>query len=251
MESQPHSEVSDAGSSIKEKKDENDNLRIGLQSIVDRTTQREVLLSSEESFQSTTPYDTVLKYVGRIALFVLVLIYTQALFYGNLLSNPNWTISNVMVYNYNQNFTNYILFPCYLMICIIYSFKLNVLRIRVGSLIAIIGGIGLILYPVTTRKNEHMICALIIFSSSYFWYPECNRNQLKTFFISSIFFLGGFIILGIVKDVVRTEMREGEMNFLLYLPSICCMLGELGIFITWGVMVQNPLPTNKERGKMD
>ena len=40
---------------------------------------------------------TVMKYAGRAALLALVSIYIQAAAQGDLQTNPNWTISRVMV----------------------------------------------------------------------------------------------------------------------------------------------------------
>ena len=124
---------------------------------------------------------------------------------------------------------------------------------RIGSVVAICGGIGLILNPVTTKEMEHLICAFIVFLSSYFWYPECTVFQLKTFCISTLFFFGGFA-LDIIFAVFHLNKITNEKNsssiimssFLPFLPSIICMLGEFGIFITWGIMVQNEDVTKKK-----
>ena len=170
-------------------------------------------------------HNAILKYAGRTALIALITIYFQAISRGDLITNKNWTISRVMVYKYNQNITHWILFPCFLIICIVYALKYNLLRIRIGSGVAILGSFGLIYHPVTTSSFYHLVSAGIVFLSSYFWYLECNSVQLKVFLVSSIFFIGGFVFDRIFIDS--------------YAPSICCMIGELGIFITWGLMVQN------------
>ena len=201
----------------------------------------------------TKYYNETLKYVGRIAMIILILIYIKASSYGKLWTNPDWTISNVMVYDFNLKLTHYILFPCFLSICIVYSLKCKLLRIRIGSVVAICGGIGLILNPVTTKEMEHLICAFIVFLSSYFWYPVCTVFQLKTFCISTLFFFGGFA-LDIIFAVFHLNKITNEKNsssiimssFLPFLPSIICMLGEFGIFITWGIMVQNEDVTKKK-----
>ena len=64
-------------------------------------------------------YDTILKYSGRISLLVLLTIYIRAASRGVLFTNPDWTISNVMIYDFNQILTHCILFPCFLVICVV------------------------------------------------------------------------------------------------------------------------------------
>jgi hypothetical protein len=127
------------------------------------------------------------------------------------------------------------MFPTFLTICIAYSLKLDILRVRMGSIVAVIGGIGLMAFPVTTYPHEHTVWALVVFLSSWFWYPECNGGQFWTFGISSVFFIGGYVI-------DQTDDAKSLAGMFRYLPSICCMVGELGIFITWGSMVQNVRP---------
>jgi len=214
----------------------------------------------------------VFKYTGSVALGILAILYLQASFYGDLWSNPNWTISNVMVYDYNKQLTHYLLFPCYIVLCVVYFFKhTNIVRIRLGSVVAIVGGIGLILHPVTTHKTGHLACAGLVFSSSYFWYPECTPVQLQTFCLSSIFFLGGFVLDIIMATITVTaktasvvasvsasasasasigditvENDTAVLSFSSFVPSFLCMLGEFGIFITWGIMIQNPLSACKK-----
>ena len=151
----------------------------------------------------------------------------------------DWTISNVMVYEYNDKLTSFVMFPAFLAICIAYGLKLPHLpRVQMGSVVAVIGGIGLVTNPVTTRQLEHNISAGITFLSSWFWYPECTSSQFKTFAVSSVFFVGGFAATALLVDY--SNDATGLQGPLRHLPSICCMLGEMGIFITWGYMVQNP-----------
>ena len=186
--------------------------------------------------------DATLKYSGIIALLALFSIYMQAAVRGDLQTNPDWTISRVMVYPYNEPISKYILFPCFLTITSMYAVKYydhhDCYRIQTGAVFAVIGGIGLMIYPVTTRENEHVICALVVFLSSYFWFPECTEYQFKTFAAFSFFFTGGFA-LGFVRGTFIES--EKENNMLSFLPSLCCAIGEFGIFITWGIMVRNKI----------
>ena len=188
--------------------------------------------------------DTVMKYAGRAALLALVSIYIQAAVQGDLQTNPNWTISRVMVYPYNTPITNYVLFPCFLTICLMYAGKHHCSsRIRGGAVVAVVGGIGLMMYPVTTHEKEHAICAGVVFLSSLFWFPECSNNQFKTFAASSVFFIGGFAMDFIYRSMAK---RGNEINYVSFVPSICCAIGELGIFTTWGKMVQNEKSDQKK-----
>eukprot|EP01047_Picozoa_sp_COSAG01_P077685 COSAG01_NODE_14081_length_1498_cov_1.721944_2_plen_188_part_00 len=123
--------------------------------------------------------DIVLRYAGQLALATLVAIYCQAAFYGDLWSDPNWTISNVMVYSYNQHLTNTFLFPCFFTLCVFYSLKLDHWRVRLGSAVAITGGVGLMIHPVNTHQLEHKVFALVTFLSSWFWYPQCTDWQFR------------------------------------------------------------------------
>jgi hypothetical protein len=180
--------------------------------------------------------DTVLRCAGRLALVLLGTIYFRAaVVSGNLWSDPDWTISNVMVYPCNEQLTNLLLFPAYLTMCIVYSLKLSSPRIRLGSIAATIGGIGLIAYPTTTNRHEHLAFVLLTFVSSLFWYPECTATQFKTFGFSSVLFLGGAAV---------GHVRQRGQAF-PFLPSFTCMMGEFGIFITWGWMLLNPPPRNR------
>ena len=191
-----------------------------------------------------------LKISSMLALCTLVCIYVRAGLHGDLWSNQNWTISNVMVYPYNKFVTNFLLFPCFLTMCIFYSFKLDLTRVRIGSTVAVVGGIGLMMNPVTTNQTEHIVCAFIVFLSSYFWYPECNAKQFQTFSVSTFLFFGGFALDFAVNGT--KDMRSSSsviVHAYQFLPSVCCMLGELGIFITWGQMVQNPLSQKKLKRK--
>ena len=54
-----------------------------------------------------------LESAGKAALIGLAVIYTRAAVQGDLWSNPNWTISNVMVYPYNVNILYFVLFPAF------------------------------------------------------------------------------------------------------------------------------------------
>ena len=177
--------------------------------------------------------DGVLRNTGQAAVAMLFFIYTQAAIRGDLWSNPNWTISNVMVYPYNQLLTHLVIFPAFVTICVVYSVKLKVLRVRVGSAVAVVGAIGLIAHPVNTDPRVHAGFAFVIFLSSYFWYPECKPTQFRNFGVSSVLFIGGFAL---DEANNKTEILGGLLQFL---PSVCCMIGELGIFVTWGSMVQN------------
>ena len=189
-------------------------------------------------------YDTILKYSGRISLLVLLTIYIRAASRGVLFTNPDWTISNVMIYDFNQILTHCILFPCFLVICVVYSLKRTVVRIRLGSIVAIVGGIGLIWNPVTTNPKQHLICAFVVFLSSYFWYPECTVTQLNIFLFSATFFFGGFLMDNLMDNTNLSFVKNEITSFI---PSIICMVGEYGIFLTWGNMVQNPfLNKNKK-----
>jgi hypothetical protein len=198
--------------------------------------------------QALDHIDTTLKIAGTVALSALVCIYVRAGLHGDLWSNQNWTISNVMVYPYNKMLTNFIMFPCFLTMCIVYSLKLDLARVRIGSTVAVVGGFGLMMNPVTTKEFEHIVCAFVVFLSSCFWFPECNADQFKTFKWSTILFFGGFVL-----DFVVNGMEDNEdsspgsvvVRVCRLLPSVCCMCGELGIFITWGRMVQNPLSSIK------
>jgi hypothetical protein len=186
---------------------------------------------------------SVIKYAGRAALLALLFIYIQSWMAKDLQSNPNWTISRVMVYPYNYLILKIILFPCFLIICISYSVRHESTRIRAGSVVAITGGIGLIQYPVTTNESEHAICALVVFLSSIFWFPECSNHQFIFFAASSIFFIGGFA-MGAFYD---SKLPTKDIDYLSFVPSICCAMGEFGIFITWGFMVQNEKRVLREK----
>ena len=193
-----------------------------------------------------------LKISSMLALCTLVCIYVRAGLHGDLWSNQNWTISNVMVYPYNKFVTNFLLFPCFLTMCIFYSFKLDLTRVRIGSTVAVVGGIGLMMNPVTTNQTEHIVCAFIVFLSSYFWYPECNAKQFQTFSVSTVLFFGGFALdfaVNGTKDMHTRSSSSVIVHAYQFVPSVCCMLGELGIFITWGQMVQNPLSQKKRKRK--
>ena len=170
---------------------------------------------------------------------MLITIYFQAALYGDLWSDPNWTISNVMVYPCNEHLTNFVMFPAFLTMCIVYSLKLDILRVRLGSIMAVIGGVGLIGNPVTTNRLGHTVFALVTFLSSWFWYPECNETQLRIFVISSVLFVGGALL-----DWGGIFQLLG--GFFSYLPSVCCMTGEMGIFVTWGCMLLNPPKQRKD-----
>ena len=61
----------------------------------------------------TKYYNETLKYVGRIAMIILILIYIQASSYGKLWTNPDWTISNVMVYDFNLKLTQLYAVLCF------------------------------------------------------------------------------------------------------------------------------------------
>ena len=64
--------------------------------------------------------DSALASGGTVALVGLAAIYVRAGLQRDLISNPNWTISNVMVYDYNVPITYFVLFPRQLpvLICI-------------------------------------------------------------------------------------------------------------------------------------
>ena len=184
--------------------------------------------------------DRVLEFTGKLALLGLAVIYAQAgLIQGDLLSNPNWTISFVMVYSYNLPVTYAVLFPAFITICVFYALKLDSVRVRSGSAVAIAGGIGLIAHPVTTHELEHVVFALVVFASSGFWYPECSVRQFRNFACSSVLFFGGFlgdVALNGGGGVIGAD--AGRRTLMTFVPSACCAAGELGIFVTWGQMVQ-------------
>ena len=201
------------------------------------------------------PHDMVLTVSGKVALACLGAIYSQSLIRGDLFVNPDWTISNVMVQPYNASVTHYVLFPSFLTMCMCYARKKSgskdALRVAMGSIVAIIGGIGMIAFPVTTHELEHVFFAFVTFTSSAFWYPQCTPSQFRTFAVSSLFFIGGFCCEPATRDAVSAAVAHGlNMNFgtsdrevvsgqgRLFVPSACCMAGELGILITWGQMVQ-------------
>eukprot|EP01052_Picozoa_sp_SAG31_P072719 SAG31_NODE_31708_length_365_cov_0.763158_1_plen_73_part_10 len=70
--------------------------------------------------------DEFLLRAGQLALTTLALIYLQAaLVSGDLWSDSNWTISNVMVHPCNRHLTNFVLFPVFVSMCIVYSVKLD------------------------------------------------------------------------------------------------------------------------------
>ena len=188
----------------------------------------------------TTAVDRVLAIAGNVALLGLATVYAQAgALHGDLLTNPNWTISRVMVYPYNLPVTYAVLFPAFLTICVFYALKLESVRVRSGSAVAIAGGIGLIAHPVTTHELEHVLCALVVFASSGFWFPECSERQFRNFAASTGFFFGGFlcdVALNGGGGVVGAD--AGGRTLLAFVPSACCAAGELGIFVTWGQMVQ-------------
>ena len=182
--------------------------------------------------------DSALASGGTVALVGLAAIYVRAGLQRDLISNPNWTISNVMVYDYNLPITYFVLFPSFLTICIAYSAKMRLARVKLGAVLAIAGSLGLMLHPVTTHKVEHVFFALIIFASSGFWYHECTNAQFRRFIFSSMFFFGGFT-LDLLLNGGGGAIR-GRLPLIEFLPSVCCALGELGIFITWGQMTQKP-----------
>ena len=101
---------------------------------------------------------------------------------------------NVMVKPCNCTVSRVALYPAYLAICVAYGARAARTRIRLGSLVAIAGGIGLIAHPVTTHPAEHAGFALCVFASSAFWYPECTAAQFRVFCASSALFLGGFAL---------------------------------------------------------
>ena len=205
-------------------------------------------------------HDSVLTVSGRVALLALGSIYAQALHRGDLLANPDWTISHVMVYSYNSWLAHYILFPAFLAICVCYAQKKRgdpeSPRVTMGSVVATVGGIGVIANPVTTHKELHLFFALVVFTASAFWYPQCSARQLQTFAVSAVFFLGGGAAAAVVANgigegggarnktappsgqVRGEEESEVGLGLLSFLPSVCCMAGELGILTTWGLMVQ-------------
>jgi hypothetical protein len=184
---------------------------------------------------STTLCDTVLRRTGQLALVLLATIFFRAAFIsGDLWSDSDWTISNVMIYPCNEHLTFFVLAPAYFIMCTVYSLKLSSLRIRLGSLTAVAGGLGLITYPTTTHKPEHLASAFVIFLSSWFWHPECSAAQFQTFGISSVLFLGGAAVDSVLKHL---KPFGGALSFW---PSFGIMVGEFGIFITWGRMLLNP-----------
>ena len=94
-------------------------------------------------------------------------------------------------------------------------------------------------------------------TASAFWYPQYNARQFQTFAISAVLFLGGGAAAAAVAvangigegGVAHNEsaswegVRRGEgggqgLGLLAFVPSVCCMAGELGILTTWGLMVQ-------------
>ena len=105
--------------------------------------------------------DAILTVAARTALAVLAIFYCQAALRGDLWSNRSWTISTVMVYGYNDTLTKYVLFPAFLSICVAYSLKLNVRRIIMGLIVASVGGVGLIAYPVTTNPFGHNVFTMV------------------------------------------------------------------------------------------
>jgi hypothetical protein len=190
-------------------------------------------------------YEQILKYTTRTAMFCLVILYLQAFWHGNLWTDLDWTISNVMVYDYNRHMTHYLLFPCYLIICMTYAMKSTVptlkytgrIRMRLGAVVAIGGGIGLIMHPITTHGDAHLLYAGVVFCSSLCWYPETTQDQWYAFCYASLLFIGGF---GLGLFGTWLNNMYGVPNApTSRVPSMCCMLGEFGIFITWGSMVQN------------
>jgi hypothetical protein len=184
---------------------------------------------------SATLCDTVLRRTGQLALVLLATIFFRAAFVsGDLWSDSDWTISNVMIYPCNEHLTYFGLAPAYLIMCTVYSLKLSSLRIRLGSVTAVVGGLGLIAYPTTTHMPEHLAFAFVIFLSSLFWHPECSAAQFHTFGISSVLFLAGGAVEAVLKHL---KHLGGAISFW---PSFCCMVGEFGIFITWGCMLLNP-----------
>ena len=216
-----------------------------------RPTPRELLMvdHTEGRQKVQRVCDTVLLWAARVALAALLAIYARAAFHGTLWSDPNWTISNVMVTTFNQNITNFVLFPAFFTICIAYGLKQGRMRVYKGSVVAIIGGIGLMANPVTTNSVEHITCAGIVFLSSFFWYPECNETQFRTFSFASVLFIGTFVfdtasqIVTGRAALTGATMDQSPINSSWYsiTSSLCCLTGELGIFATWGCMVQNPL----------
>ncbi len=189
--------------------------------------------------------ERVLAFAGYLALAALAAIYTQSgAVHRDLWENPNWTISRVMIYEYNLGITYFALFPAFLTICVFYSVKLHKLRIWCGSTVAIAGGVGLIANPVTTHAVPHVLFALVIFAASGFWFPECSARQFRRFAVSSACFFGGFLLDvaangggGVVgtRGLLGSGWLYGGMAFM---PSVMCAGGELGIFVTWGQMVQ-------------
>lgn len=202
----------------------------------------QIMQSSFDSVLLMKMNDAAMKYAGILALVALFSIYMQAAIQGDLQTNPDWTISRVMVYPSNAPIAKHVLFPCFLTICLMYAAKhYHSYRIQAGAVVAVVGGIGLIIYPVTAHEKEHIICAAIVFLSSGFWFPECTGNQFKTFALSSVFFIGGFAMAFLVDE------SESEISYMSFVPSACCAIGELGIFTTWGVMVRNDKSDNKNK----
>jgi hypothetical protein len=188
--------------------------------------------------------EKVLASAGNVALIGLAAIYTRAAIQRDLLANPNWTISSVMVYPYNLPITYFVIFPAFITICAFYALKLDSARVRTGAAVAVVGGLGLIAHPVTTHETEHVLFALLIFTSSGFWYPECTDKQFRNFVASTIFFFGGFLLDlflnggGGVVGIAAGQGGRVNLPLLRFVPSICCAVGELGIFVSWGQMTQ-------------
>ena len=195
-------------------------------------------VSSRSDGKRAEVYESALSWASRLALVMLVTMYARAAAAvdGSLWTDADWTISNVMVKPANQAITRFALFPAYLTICMTYGLKVGVSRVYWGSAVAIVGGVRLMACPVTTHPFEHTICALTVFLSSWFWYPECNEAQLRAFLVASVFFIGGALASEISSwhDAAAAQGTK-------YIPSVCCLAGELGIFVTWGYMVQHPL----------
>lgn len=101
-------------------------------------------------------------------------------------------------------------------------------------------------YPVTTHELHHQAYALLLFFVSAFWYRECTATQFKTFAIASMFFLG-HSVHHFMRDLLHL-LTTGQYpqpyedgSFIACFSSFCCMCGEVAIFVTWGLMVQNPV----------
>ena len=64
----------------------------------------------------------------------------------------------------------------------------------------------------------------------------------RTFGMSSVLFIGGFA----VEECPMARAFHHQGGVCAYMPSVCCMVGEVGILTTWGTMLQNH-PTSMQR----